>query len=310
MCKKEYPKTPIVSVVIPTYNREEVIGRALNSVLGQTFQDFEVLVCDDASTDTTVDRIKGYIEKDNRIKLFQLSSNQGPASARNLGMINSQGRYIAFLDSDDEWMPEKLERQVERMETEPPDVGVCLCGALIVKDGDTLHPVHYMPKKEWEIDTFRKIAMHKIKFPTPTLLFRRECIKKTGLMVTELTVNEDTNFLLKLSACSRLKTLQEKDVVIHLKVKGKKRYKYRKTSLPYLLNEKPFIREKCGIFVAKYNISIYWTALLALAIREEGWGEIFWSIKNRMKEIPILFPREVNTIARALYVRFFRKTKD
>jgi glycosyltransferase involved in cell wall biosynthesis len=306
MCKKEYPKTPIVSVVIPTYNREEVIGRALNSVLGQTFQDFEVLVCDDASTDTTVDRIKGYIEKDNRIKLFQLSSNQGPASARNLGMINSQGRYIAFLDSDDEWMPEKLERQVERMETEPPDVGVCLCGALIVKDGDTLHPVRYMPKKEWEIDAFRKIAMHKIKFPTPTLLFRRECIKKTGLMMPELTVNEDTNFLLKLVAYYRLSTLQEKDVVVHLKVKGKKCYEKFKASLPYLLREKLFVKSKAGIFVAKYNTSRHWTKFLTAAIREREWEDVPMVLMNRLRELPFLFPKEIELIFRALFVRLSR----
>ncbi|WP_320008921.1 glycosyltransferase [Maridesulfovibrio sp.] len=102
-----------MSVIIPTYNRAELICRAVDSVLGQTFVDFECLVIDDGSTDGTVEKLAKY--DDSRIKpLWQ--ENSGVSAARNFGIDESRGQFIALLDSDDEWVPEKLLKQIQFME--------------------------------------------------------------------------------------------------------------------------------------------------------------------------------------------------
>lgn len=103
--------SPIVSVVIPTYNRALLINRAIQSVLSQTHQDFELIIVDDGSTDNTEEVLKGL--KDKRIKYVCLKENSGTSAVpRNVGIRESRGDYVAFLDSDDEWLPEKIEKQL------------------------------------------------------------------------------------------------------------------------------------------------------------------------------------------------------
>lgn len=99
----------MVSVIIPTYNRADLIKRAIMSVLNQTYSDIEVLVVDDASTDQTEKIVKGI--KDERLHYYKLETNGGACRARNIGISKAQGEFIAFLDSDDEWMSNKIELQ-------------------------------------------------------------------------------------------------------------------------------------------------------------------------------------------------------
>lgn len=106
-------RTPLVSIVMPAYNSAAYIETTLNSVLNQTFDDWELLVVNDCSTDNTAELVEAYIVKDSRIKLINLSENMGaPAGPRNIAIQKAQGRWIAFLDSDDIWHPEKLHRQI------------------------------------------------------------------------------------------------------------------------------------------------------------------------------------------------------
>lgn len=109
-------KTPLVTVITPAYNAERFIGETIESVQAQTYENWEMVIVDDLSTDQTVHIVKEYAQRDSRIKLIQLEKNSGPAVARNTAMDNGQGRYIAFLDSDDEWLPEKLEKQLKFMQ--------------------------------------------------------------------------------------------------------------------------------------------------------------------------------------------------
>jgi len=102
-----------VSVIVPTYNRAHRIRRCLDSVLGQTISPYEVIVVDDASTDDTTSVVKSI--SDERLRLIIMPSNKGAQAARNVGIKNAQGDYIAFLDSDDEWVPEKLEWQMKEI---------------------------------------------------------------------------------------------------------------------------------------------------------------------------------------------------
>ena len=106
-------KNPTVSIIIPTYNRAHLIGRAIQSVLNQTYQNFEIIVVDDGSTDNTEEMIKEFQKHDKRIKYIRHEKNRGGAAARNTGIKVARGEYIAFQDSDDEWLPEKLEKQMD-----------------------------------------------------------------------------------------------------------------------------------------------------------------------------------------------------
>ena len=106
----------LVSVVTPSYNAEKYISSTIDSVIAQTFCDWEMLIVDDCSQDSTSFLIERYAEKDSRIKLISFDVNSGAAVARNAAIHAARGRYIAFLDSDDRWLPQKLEKQLAFME--------------------------------------------------------------------------------------------------------------------------------------------------------------------------------------------------
>lgn len=111
-----YKKEALVSVIMPAYNCENYIDKALDSVINQTYQNWEVIVIDDCSTDNTAKVIEEYKTKDNRIKYHKLEMNSGAAIARNKAVDLATGKYLAFLDSDDLWFPQKLSKQIEFME--------------------------------------------------------------------------------------------------------------------------------------------------------------------------------------------------
>lgn len=106
---------PLVSVIIPTYNREAVLRKAIESVQAQSFRDWELIVVDDGSTDNSRTMVEGF--NDSRIQ-YIYQANQGVSVARNLGVGQSSGYWLAFLDSDDRWLPKKLEKQLELLEKE------------------------------------------------------------------------------------------------------------------------------------------------------------------------------------------------
>ena len=105
-----------VSIIMPNYNCEKFLDETIISVLNQTYQNWELLVVDDCSSDNSVKIIKSYIDRDDRIKLFINETNSGAAASRNWAMREATGKWIAFLDSDDLWLPEKLEKQLAFME--------------------------------------------------------------------------------------------------------------------------------------------------------------------------------------------------
>ena len=105
----------LVSIITPTFNSADFISETIDSIIAQSYPNWELLITDDCSTDTTVDIIKQYIEKDGRIRLLQLNNNSGAGVARNHSIKEAKGRFIAFCDSDDRWYPDKLERQLSYM---------------------------------------------------------------------------------------------------------------------------------------------------------------------------------------------------
>lgn len=103
---------PLVSIITASFNSAEFIGQTIDSILAQTFADWELLITDDCSTDDTVEIIRNYAARDRRIKWFRLETNSGAGAARNHSIREARGRYIAFCDSDDQWKPNKLEEQL------------------------------------------------------------------------------------------------------------------------------------------------------------------------------------------------------
>ncbi|WP_424002626.1 glycosyltransferase family 2 protein [Haloarcula salina] len=127
---------PTVSVIIPTYNRADLIERAVRSVLDQTFTDIECLVVDDGSTDETVSIVRSI--DDDRVTVIEHGENGGAAAARNAGIDASLGEYIAFLDDDDVWRPEKLAKQIDILESAPDSVGLVYCWMDYYDDDNSL----------------------------------------------------------------------------------------------------------------------------------------------------------------------------
>ncbi|TPV46488.1 glycosyltransferase family 2 protein [Bacillus dicomae] len=115
-CLSAHNKAPHVSVITPSYNSIRFIGETILSVQNQSYENWEMIIVDDASTDQSATKIKEIIEGDPRIRLISLKENVGAAKARNLAIEEARGRYIAFLDSDDIWLPHKLKTQLLFME--------------------------------------------------------------------------------------------------------------------------------------------------------------------------------------------------
>jgi len=111
------PCSPLVSVVIPVYNRSHLVGRAISSVLQQTYPSFEIVVVNDGSTDCTPKTVADLASSDSRVRYFSHPWNKGAQAARNTGILHSRGEWLAFQDSDDEWMPGKLEKQIHILGT-------------------------------------------------------------------------------------------------------------------------------------------------------------------------------------------------
>jgi len=109
-------KYPSVSIITPVYNSAKFIAETINSVQAQNFDSWEMIIVDDCSTDDSADMVQILAKHDRRIKIIRLDKNYGPAVARNIGMYSAIGRYMAFLDSDDLWLPNKLVKQIRYME--------------------------------------------------------------------------------------------------------------------------------------------------------------------------------------------------
>src|SRR5215469_13100509 len=124
---------PRITVITPTYNVAKYVGEAIDSVLRQTFRDFEYIVVDDGSADRTVDEIRKRASEDERVRLVE-ASHAGSANARNVGVSQARGEFIAFLDGDDRWHPRFLERQLALLESVGPDVAAVFARSRVISE--------------------------------------------------------------------------------------------------------------------------------------------------------------------------------
>ena len=182
--------SPKVSVIIPTFNRASILSRAVKSVLAQTYRNFELILVDDASSDDTEQVIRDFV--DERITYYRHDHNGGASAARNTGLNNIRGEYVAFLDDDDEWLPSKLAEQVRVLETAPPEVGMIYCWMdYFDTEGRLIAEVH--PTLRGYV--FEQILDRQRLAGCPTLLVRASVVKEIGGFDERLRRGNDGDFI-------------------------------------------------------------------------------------------------------------------
>lgn len=188
-------KMPLVSVVIPTYNRVHTLPRSIDSVLSQTYDNLELIIMDDGSIDGTEEYIRGI--KDSRIKYKRSGINQEPSAARNRGAELAQGEYLAFQDSDDEWMPDKLEKQMKLM-LEDEDISLVYSefGIYIGEKFAVYVPSREVPCEEKCGDIFAHLLLYPL-IGTPTIVVKTREFLTEGGFNEALRAYEDYEFTLR-----------------------------------------------------------------------------------------------------------------
>src|SRR5262245_22947148 len=188
-------RAPRVSVIIPAYNRADLIGETIESVLNQTFDDFEIIIVDDGSTDSTSEVVRKF---DGPIK-YLYQENRGRSCARNRGFEVSVGDYVCFLDSDDVLKPGMLERQVSLLDSNSRLGFVYSDYQFINQTGEILpRPEVFRGRPLRRGDIFRFLIYFDF-IPPSTVLARRDCMDKTGLFESSLEPAEDLDWLLRMT---------------------------------------------------------------------------------------------------------------
>jgi len=165
----------MVSVIIPVHNGAFSVEKAIDSVLAQTHRDLEVIVVDDGSTDDTMDIISD--QRDERVRVLSHNERKGAAAARNTALRDCKGQYVAFLDADDIWLPNKIELQLQALEEKDDDWGGVYCGAIINDvDGSVIHsPAVKEGNLQYDLlDKQLELG------GSSTLMFRKECLDAVG----------------------------------------------------------------------------------------------------------------------------------
>lgn len=186
---------PMVSIIIPTYNRSEVLKKTIDAVMWQTYQRFEIIVTDSSEDASTRNVLKGF---DERVRYMHVPKRKGfrnVSEARNVGIRNAKGTLIAFLDDDDVWYPQKLEKQVDLLRRSPPEVGLVYCGFKRLRSpGGELLKVD-VPQHRGNV---LQEIMRQGFILTLTVLVRKECFDQAGLFDESLELAEDWDMWLRI----------------------------------------------------------------------------------------------------------------
>jgi glycosyltransferase involved in cell wall biosynthesis len=197
---------PLVSIILPTYNRERLLPRAIKSVLEQTFPHFELLVVDDGSTDNSAEVVAGF--DDPRIRYIKHDRRLGGGAARNSGIRSSCSTYVAFQDSDDQWLPEKLALQIRHFEQAPAAVGAIYCGYIKVGPGagERYFPQPHIRRTAGDI--LEALLLENF-IDTPTLIVRRECFDRVGLFDERLARFQDWELMIRIAGAYQVGFIPE-----------------------------------------------------------------------------------------------------
>lgn len=266
---------PTVSVVVPTHNRADVLPRAIESVIGQTFDDFELVVVDDGSTDRTAAVVSGY--DDPRVVYVPLEEHAGANAARNEGIRRSSGRFVSFLDSDDEFLPRHLQRVVRVLDRCSAGCVGAVTGVEVVDDreqgsgreqvddGEVLDDVEVLDRTTPPADavTYEDVLSGNVVGGFSSTTFHRACFDAVGLLDESLQSWQDFDFYLRVLESHSLATIEdvlvryyERDDSISAdferKVSGqhrvlrKHRHRFTRETLAYWYYARAFVYAEAG----------------------------------------------------------------
>lgn len=277
-----------VSVIIPTYNREKYISEAIDSVLNQTYKDYEIIVVDDGSTDKTKEVLTKYNDK---IRYFY-QENQGVSVARNKGIKESKGDYIAFLDADDMWLPQHLEKEIGAFETDSK-VALVYAQLRVLNKNKIVGIKPTIPV--FKVEDFWAGA----SITTSTVIVKKECFYKVGLFNVSLKRAQDSDMWIKISSCFKIHYIPEvlgiyrvvEDIYaknslkiyqnqVHLfkkhlynpNIKLSSKFKKKILAKEYFLLAKVYLREKKYKEAARNILKAIWT--------EPFFGSVFINKEN------------------------------
>jgi len=255
------PINPLISVVIPTYNHGQFIEEAIESVLAQTYKNLEVIVIDDGSTDNTRQALEKYNKEINYI----YQKNIGVSSARNRGISVAKGELIAFLDSDDAWLPEKLELQADLM-SENKSISLVACGVYIT---DYLGGI----KREWtpknpltHTEFLGQLRIRNDFINSSSALVRRECFKRIGGFDESLQFGEDWDMWLRIAKYYEMRFVEKPLVKIrkHSNLRSYSKVEIIKTDIKKIIKNNLVQEEE----IRRKAYSYLYTDLAGLCLSE------------------------------------------
>ncbi len=275
-----------VSVIIPTFNRAHLVGRAISSVLFQTFERYEILVIDDGSTDSTWNVVQQF---GSRIRYLPLGTNLGVSAARNTGIRKSRSPFLAFLDSDDYWLPEKLSSQIGFFRHNP-EIRICQTEELWIRHGRRVNPGKKHRKPSGDIFS---PSLKMCLISPSAVMIRRSLLDETGLFDETLPACEDYDLWLRIAARYPI-PLIEKPLVIKTgghadqlsrRFSGMDRFRIR--SLANLLHQNILTsaQEQETLEELKRKCHIYAKGCFKRGRKEEG--QFYLDLSEKIKQGPV-----------------------
>ena len=194
----------MVSVVIPTHNRVDLLSRAIDSALNQTYKNLEVIVVSDGSTDGTDELMQKY-EKDSRVKYINYKSGHGGNYARNMGIKAARGEFVAFLDDDDEWWSNKIEKQICIMSSDK-EIGLVYTGTHSIFVDDN---IEFDSCSMLQGDMSKRILFDNFVGSTTTVMLRKNVLEKSGLFDESLSAMQDYDLWVRVCQVCRVGVVSE-----------------------------------------------------------------------------------------------------
>ena len=206
----------MVSVVIPTHKRVELLKRAIQSVLDQTYRNVEIFVIENGELGQAKGVVDAFQQQAaTRLLRYLYQPQPDPSAARNLGIQAARGKYLAFLDDDDQWLPQKLERQVDILDRNP-EVGLVTCGAWLVREADVMEEDHIYPDDMFTVSGLVKRGC--LIRSLSGVVIRRECVDRIGVFDSRYFCANDYDFYLRVARTYRIASLQESLFRYHVHV--------------------------------------------------------------------------------------------
>ncbi len=272
---------PLVSVIIPCYNGEEFIREAIESVINQSYQSWELIIVDDGSTDSSKDIVRQYIT-DRRGKLIEHRCNKGIPRTRNTGIRAAEGEYLAFLDQDDIWLPNKLEMQVNCFKNQQEAVGM-ICTGMVFTD-EKLKPQSIFRgfRADDQKELVKSIYLQPINSGS-IMMIKKKCFSQLGFFDEGLNVWDDFEMWMRIATHFKIKYIKKAMVKKRMHSKNTQRLlqvqKEAKKVFDQALQMHPFLKAYKGKKEARI---LYQEAIALLRKKEKGQSKL--KLKETMKK--------------------------